>query len=212
MVKHYPQLNAKLGSHDPWPVIDEHRWIDVYRHELARDLILSHENKDAQIVDVGCGDGILLGYLYEEGFMNLYGIDYSAEGIERTKRKAPWATTAVADLTQGEHLWPHPHQKYVFDVAVCTEVLEHLPRDSDIPLVLWKINAALRPGGHVIISIPDDNICDIDDDHRRLFSPGDEVAVLEEAGFTKVHAIEYHYSDEYPRPWMYAVGQRKEQE
>lgn len=198
----------KVGeeSYDPWPVLDEFRNVDTYRHELALSLVKSRCDLDATIVDVGCGDGILIGMLAEAGYHNLFGTDISWEGLTRTHHKYPYVTTLQADLTKVENLW----QGILggFYAAICTEVLEHLPSDDDVQHVMRLIHDALVPGGYAIISIPDDNICEVDSDHRRLFNPGDEVTILKDAGFVNVQPIEYRYSDQHPRPWMYAVGQR----
>jgi 2-polyprenyl-3-methyl-5-hydroxy-6-metoxy-1,4-benzoquinol methylase len=39
-------------------------------------------SKDAVILDLGCGNGHLLGELFRSGYMNLCGIDYSQKSIE----------------------------------------------------------------------------------------------------------------------------------
>lgn len=209
MARKYPQLNHREGSHDPWPAIDPERRFQIgERHWYALRLVEGlAETKYDQIIDVGCGDGIIIGLLVSHGYPNLYGIDHSEEGIRRTQDTYPFVSTMIADLTEGDVLWPHHgSNKYAWHGAICTEVLEHLPRDEDVPKLMMKIYDALLQGGWCIISIPDDNICVIDDDHRRLFSPGDEVTILEDSGFTNVEPFVYHYSDQYPRPWMYAYG------
>lgn len=201
----YPQLNVRDGSHDPWPALEENRWVDPYRHALAvdvvRDLAARIGVERPAILDLGCGDGVTLGFLHEAGFTDLVGVDHSEVGVARAQRQAPSARLVVADLTGPVVLGP-------CDVAICTEVLEHLPTDRDVALVMLLLFASVRAGGWGYISIPDDSICVVDDDHRRLFAPSDVTALLVAAGFIEVERVEYHYSDAYPWPWMMAVGRK----
>lgn len=201
----YQPLNVREGSHDPWPDLDEHRRIDPYRHdkavEVVRELAERLGLEQPAIVDFGCGDGVTLGRLFDAGFRSLCGIDHSAEGIARTRRKA-LGVFVVGDLTEVETV------AFPCDIAICTEVLEHLPHDADVARVMRLLFATVRSGGYAYISIPDDSICGIDDDHRRLFTPEDPVRLLEAAGFVDVEEIRYHYSADFPWPWMMAVGRR----
>jgi len=207
--RRYQPLNIREGSHDPWPVLSFDHFIDPYRVRLTCDLVDKFAVVSSAIVDVGCGDGRVIEELYHRGYHNLYGIDHSDEAIRRTHLRYRYVTTLVGDVTQTNLLWPTGNGKknrYEFDGAICTEVLEHLPNDEDVSHVMRNIYDALKLGGWTIISIPNDNICVIDDDHRRLFNPGDEVAILADAGFKRVKQVVYHYSSTYPRPWMYATG------
>jgi 2-polyprenyl-3-methyl-5-hydroxy-6-metoxy-1,4-benzoquinol methylase len=194
----YQTLNTSSEPHDPWPELPETHQTDPYRANLIASLVQA--DPDEAICDYGCGDGTLLGILHQQGQTNLTGIDHSPEGLRRAKLKAPNATLIKADLTVplDMHEW--------FAIAICSEVLEHLPNERNMHTLLNTIRNSLRHFGVVIISIPDDNICDIDPDHRRLFESGDEVILLREAGFRHVKAVRYHHSDQYPRPWMIATG------
>lgn len=40
------------------------------------------KRKDVTILDIGCGNGMFLYHLFEKGFKNLYGFDYSPTAIE----------------------------------------------------------------------------------------------------------------------------------
>ncbi|SOS78400.1 methyltransferase, putative [Plasmodium sp. gorilla clade G1] len=45
----------------------------------------NEEKKNITILDIGCGNGLFLYKLYEKGFMNLYGFDFSSTAIELAK-------------------------------------------------------------------------------------------------------------------------------
>ena len=203
----YPVLNVREGSHDPWPELVDNRPIDPYRHDLVvrvvADLAERLSLDDPLIADFGCGDGVTLGRLHDAGFRRLLAVDHSEVGLERARGKAPDAVLIRADLTTME-----PPAGAGCDIAICTEVLEHLPHDDDVARTMGLVAAALNPSGWAVISVPDDSICGIDDDHRRLFTPDDPRRLLEAAGFVDVEEIRYHYSAAYPWPWMTAIGRK----
>lgn len=186
------------GSYDPWPYISNLTCFDESRNEIVAQEVARHGFLQAKIVDFGCGDGRTLAHLAALGATDLHGIDHSEEGLRRTRKRVPNATTRWADLLNLEAV--------ECDVAVCTEVLEHLPTDTDVRQVLSLLFSSLFAGGLAIISIPDDAICEIDSDHRRLFTPEDPVALLGDAGFVDVRTVDYFYSESYPWPWMTALG------
>ena len=46
------------------------------------DYVCSQASKESSIVDVGCGNAHLLIRLHQKGYLNLCGLDYSANSIE----------------------------------------------------------------------------------------------------------------------------------
>lgn len=101
----------------------------------------------ARVLDVGCGNGYLVGWCIERGCVGV-GLDLSKTGIEIARREHPEGRFELlaADENVLKNLREDP-----FDVVVSTEVVEHLyaPRD-------WARGclAALRPGGRLICSTP----------------------------------------------------------
>ena len=43
---------------------------------------------DSQIIDLGCGNGVMSIELYEAGFKHVHGVDYSANAIDLAKKLA----------------------------------------------------------------------------------------------------------------------------
>jgi len=70
------------------------------------------------VVDVGCGSGGLLAALQRRGVSRLLGLESSAAGVARARRKQ--LTVESVDLSRPFALPP-------FDLTVCLEVAEHLP-------------------------------------------------------------------------------------
>lgn len=100
---------------------------------------------EAQVFDMGCGNGALAAQLARWGYQPI-GVDPSSSGIEMARALLPGVAfhQASADPEQLSSLDLPP-----FDVAVSTEVVEHVyaPR-------LWAMAAfeALKPGGVLICS------------------------------------------------------------
>jgi ubiquinone/menaquinone biosynthesis C-methylase UbiE len=97
------------------------------------------------ILDVGCGEGALASSLKEAGAAHIAGIelDTGAANIagERLDRLVHGDVGAV----------PLPFEPEQFDYVIFADVLEHLP---DPEHVLERTLPFLRPGGRVIVSVP----------------------------------------------------------
>ena len=99
------------------------------------------------VLDVGCGAGILLRYLASQRrrVESYTGIDLAATRLQSRYRdvRIPHHFLNI-DLDSN---WVVADS----DVAWCSEVLEHLIDDRG---VLRRIGANVRPGGHVIVTMP----------------------------------------------------------
>jgi len=97
------------------------------------------------ILEIGCGDGFFSSQLANRD-CNVTGIDLSAEGIAKAKRRVPSGVFREHDLAN-----PLPFADASFDAIWCSEVLEHL----FAPLsVLEEAFRVLRPGGRMLITVP----------------------------------------------------------
>jgi len=99
------------------------------------------------ILDVGCGNGLLLSQFLESNDENEYcGIDFSEELIKRTKQKIH----DKAMLVCGDALkLPFKHSS--FDIVTCTEVIEHVNGQMRL---LQEIHRVLKPMGLLLITLP----------------------------------------------------------
>jgi 2-polyprenyl-3-methyl-5-hydroxy-6-metoxy-1,4-benzoquinol methylase len=104
-------------------------------------------HKDAQILDIGCGDGRLVFWLQEKGFEQAEGIDISPEQVEKGVSMGI-TSLVVADIT--EHL---THTKNQFDLIIAKDVFEHFKR-QDFFDTLGLILASLKTGGRLLIQVP----------------------------------------------------------
>lgn len=123
-------------------------WSDLaHLEELARYSVIAGYiqffNPGGSVLDVGCGEGILLQRLNSEAYGRYVGIDVSQAAIDRAeKREDHQIHFAQADA-----------EKYVpsesFDAIIFNEVLYILDQPLD---VVQRYESWLRPGGIFIIS------------------------------------------------------------
>jgi 2-polyprenyl-3-methyl-5-hydroxy-6-metoxy-1,4-benzoquinol methylase len=110
-------------------------------------LRLCRELNASRILDIGCGNGALLHSLTALGVPTLVGCDPSASGVDAARQTVPTATF----YQLGVYDDPHQIQAQDFDVAIATEVVEHLFYPRALPRFA---HAKLKPGGHLVLSTP----------------------------------------------------------
>jgi len=95
------------------------------------------------LLDVGCG----LGYLTQAlgGRRRCVGLDYDAGSLKHGADVGNQRVRGDASRL--------PFQDGVFDVVICSELLEHLPEGLD-DLALAEMARALKPGGLLLITVP----------------------------------------------------------
>lgn len=70
-----------------WDSVSEKK---EFTSPLILENLAKYIKKDSRILDVGCGYGRTLDELYQNGYRNLVGIDFSSGMIERGKRQFPY--------------------------------------------------------------------------------------------------------------------------
>ena len=114
-------------------------WELAMRAEILRFVPRS----GAKILDVGCGTGRKSARLVRSG-NNVTGCDVSSAMLQRAASRI--GKTVLCDVTQG---LPFPNES--FDLVFSSAVLEHL---FDYGHVLREMFRVLRPGGRVIVEVP----------------------------------------------------------
>jgi len=104
------------------------------------------ENKNARILDLGCGTGHFLYFLDKKGYKNYYGVDLSEEEINFCKENV---TKNVEAMDGFDFL----KKNRKFDLIVLNDVLEHIKKESLFEF-LKLIHNSLEKGGRLLIKVP----------------------------------------------------------
>jgi SAM-dependent methyltransferase len=96
----------------------------------------------ARVLDLGCGRGVLLGALADRG-LEVHGVEMSAEAAHGADPRA--------EIRIAAQLRDAGYPAAFFDEVIVWHVLEHLrdPRGT-----LQEIRRILRPGGRLVVSVP----------------------------------------------------------
>jgi methionine biosynthesis protein MetW len=125
---------------------EDRRWrgnnqVLVFRHTEALGMV----SKEQKVLDIGCGDGLLLSALAKAG-VSASGVDVSDEGVKKCREKG--FDVSVADIST-EDL---PFQDKAFDTVIMLDILEHL-YDPEV-LLREAIRVSKQ---NIIISVPNFN-------------------------------------------------------
>lgn len=104
--------------------------------------------KDKEVLDVGCGYGVLANKLMEES-NKVWGIDGDDDSVKYCKKKTSMEDCVLVDLNSVAYRSVYVDKK--FDVIVFADVLEHLLFPDE---VLSFFSRKLKKGGKIYISVP----------------------------------------------------------
>ncbi|MDS4042278.1 MAG: class I SAM-dependent methyltransferase [Candidatus Competibacter sp.] len=138
--------------------------------------------KPRRVLEIGCGTGFVLSAL-ASAFpkSELTGSEIFSAGLSHTAKRLPQAELLQMDARTIPYL---EH----FDVVGAFDVLEHIAEDEH---VLHEIYQALRPGGGLILTVPqhpwlwsyqDEYAC-----HVRRYTVSELKSKIAKAGFTTVY-------------------------
>ena len=105
------------------------------------------ELKDKEVLDVGCGGGLLCESLYDFGAM-VTGIDAAGPGIEVAKIHAQKNNKNIKYFEKTAEELNTEYIEY-YDVVTCLEVLEHVPDPKSLIKTCVQL---LKPGGLLFLS------------------------------------------------------------
>lgn len=112
------------------------KYLPVYLAKKERVEKFLAGNTSARILDLGCGEGVLVKAFRERGY-NITGMDlnYESEYVQRG-----------SILETG-----HPDASY--DIVLCLDVIEHLSYE-DQERAVCEMARLLKPGGKLLLTVP----------------------------------------------------------
>jgi 2-polyprenyl-3-methyl-5-hydroxy-6-metoxy-1,4-benzoquinol methylase len=104
-------------------------------------------SKSVKILDIACGEGALLSFLKQEGYVNLSGFDLSSENVQICQRLGLLFVTKFDALDLND--WPDSD----YDLIFALDILEHIPKEEAAQFLI-NIRAKLNLEGRVIVQTP----------------------------------------------------------
>lgn len=162
------------------------------------------------VLDIGCASGKLVHLLQKKGYFAT-GIDEPAQSIEYAR--ANFLGTFVQD-----YFISPKSQMLNFDVVILSHVLEHF---QDPIHTLERAKDYLRPGGHLIIAVPNLSAYETDSiwrsisaysafapEHKIAFTPATLQRYVEQAGFQVVRIGTHTYRHQIVAGVVRNIGRR----
>lgn len=126
--------------------------VKIHPKNLARpessDWYAEHVSSGARVLDVGCGTGAHAVACSARG-AEVDGFDYSDRNLKLARTVCRDVSAVRLFKMNAESRWAL--KSGCFDVILLLDVLEHLNRRQK---VLAEAKRALRPGGHILLSLP----------------------------------------------------------
>lgn len=145
-------------------------------------------NRDAEILEVGCGSGSFVHFLRSEGYRHVHGIDVAEEQVALAQ------TLGLTDVEAADAFTYLASHAGAYDLIVAMDVIEHFSKD-DVMRFLDHSHQALRPGGALLVRTPNADspfhswIRYADFTHEVAFTPRSVQQVLRAAGFTDIRVV-----------------------
>ena len=161
---------------------------EAYMKKLIRDHF--PPDKQARILDLGCGHGTLLYFARQEGYTNIMGVDVSEEQVTAAH------TIGINEVECGDLMdTMQSLQDGSQDVVIAFDVIEHFTRSELLPFV-DEVRRILRDGGVWIIHAPNGGSPFIgrvfhgDFTHEQAFTPTSMNQLLLASHFSNIRCFE----------------------
>jgi len=144
----YDNPGDKQSLFDDWAETYDHDLVDdlgyVADAEACRLLVSLVTDKQARILDAGCGTGLVGRRLMQAGYTDIHGNDYSAKMLEKAQATGAYRSLQQHDLTR-------PVQTDLpYDAAIAVGVFAFSVPSAEH---LVNITGSLRPGGIAVVTV-----------------------------------------------------------
>jgi predicted TPR repeat methyltransferase len=146
-------------------------------------------DKEARILDFGCGFGQLIQGLKAHGYPRVEGADVEVAALMHCEANGH----TVHDVSAGDTFF-HSNREQ-FDLIVTQHVLEHIPK-IDVVSTVAHLRSLLRPMGRLIVAVPNAQAFTgaywayEDFTHQTLYTSGSIYYVLKAAGFHDIQFLD----------------------
>ena len=175
----------------------------AYFRNLRPEMLEFIPDDATVLLEVGCGTGAFAANLAQA--RAAAGVSVEVWGVEMDENSAQEAATVLDRVLQGDvgSVLPDLPTAH-FDCLILNDVIEHVPDPSEL---LRSLRPLLKPGGHLVASIPNVryffNVVDLavhgrweytdegilDRTHLRFFTRSSMMHLLEECGFDSVTSV-----------------------
>ena len=175
------ERTADLSKYDTHPWVLKRRDWSADEGTLHIQTYLDKIQNAKSILDLGTMNGAFVRNYLRPKFphASITGVDLMPGALEYAKSKGGAKYLSV-DLDR-----PMPFQNAAFDLVVGTEVLEHLYRPD---MCLHELRRVLRPGGHIVFTMPLGHNAD-EGDHHTFLSASEWLAKIGRYLSIQAHAL-----------------------
>lgn len=146
---HLDDAASTVDFYRKWAADYDHQMLDVLGYtspaSIARLLAEQVLDRDAAILDVGCGTGLTCRLLAERGYRNLDGIDLSGDMLAVARERGIYRHLLQADLNQ-----PLPFDTASYDGVISSGTFTHGHVGPEPFAEIFRI---LKPGGHFACTV-----------------------------------------------------------
>lgn len=141
------QADARSRWTDTFIAHSSNRLIHRVRYSFYEKAFFGHvTDKNARILDVGCGSGEFISLLLQRGYRNLHGVEVDADLFDLASGVLPEIRRASATRL--------PYEDGSFDCIYMFNVMHHLEDMAEYELALAEMSRCLRVGGQLILIEP----------------------------------------------------------
>ncbi len=142
-------LEELMAAYDEWAVnydddlLGEMGYVaPIIASNLLKDSLV---DKEARILDAGCGTGIVGGLLHEHGYRHIEGLDYSRPMLAQAEAKDIYQALHRGDLTNALEIDNHVYDAII---SVGTFTCGHVG-----PAAFDELLRITRPGGYLCFTV-----------------------------------------------------------
>jgi 2-polyprenyl-3-methyl-5-hydroxy-6-metoxy-1,4-benzoquinol methylase len=162
------------------------------KHLFSKEIIKRHfpKDKEAIILDLGCGQGLFLKVLEQKGYLSCLGVDCSKSQVERAQ------CADVRQIIQGDVLtYLHGLASSSVDVITSFDLLEHLSKTEVVEMAREIFRVLSRDGIWIVHTVNAESpffgrVLYGDYTHEQAFTKRSILQLALAFGFTKVSCYE----------------------